>query len=99
VTDLTKSKQHRLVQVFLSPNGVFEVYVHVEYHNFACTCPGFRARMVCKHTAHVRMQAEAAGGGYPAKMKKNAEQVNPQVLADADRWRQYIIENARVEVL
>lgn len=97
--DLAKSMQYRLIQVFLSPNGVFEVYIHVTLHNFACTCPGYRARMVCKHTRHVRERYEAEGGCYPAKLRNGAAPQDSLVLDDSEKWRQWIIDNARVEVL
>lgn len=97
MTDLRTSDQHRLIQVFLSGNGVFEVYIHVTYKNFSCTCPGFRARMVCKHTAHVRQRYEAGGGSYPTRLRNGAAPVAE--LGDPVKFRQWVIDNARVEVL
>ena len=99
MTDLHTSEAHRLIQVFLSGNGVFEVYINVAYRNFACTCPGFRARMVCKHTRFVREKYEAGDGCYPANLRKGAKPAEPLNLTDAGKFREWIINNTQVEVL
>lgn len=97
--DLRTSQRHRLVQVFLSGFGVFEVYCNVKTHAFSCTCPGFAARAQCKHATHVHGRYAAEGGCYPAKLRKGAKPQSALTLDSAEKFREWIIDNARVEVL
>ena len=97
--NLRTSEDHRLIQVFVSENGVFEVYIHVELKAFACTCPGYQARCSCKHQRHVRERYEAEQGCYPARLRKGAKPKDTLRLDDNEAWREWIIDNALVEVL
>jgi hypothetical protein len=97
--DLRSSSEYRLLQVFVSENGVFEVYVNVadDERGFACTCPGWRARRECKHIAYVSKKVMEASGGYGITVKTGAAPLEDEVMDDAQRYRDWVIHNAKVE--
>lgn len=99
MTELRTSKDHRLLQVFLSGNGIFEVYIHARTKAWACTCPGFNARSQCKHVTFVQTRYIERGNSYPVALKQGAEPQNIEMLSDHDAFRNWVIANARVEVL
>lgn len=97
--DIRTSPNYRLLQVFLSENGVFEVYVNLRQKTYRCTCPGFRARRWCKHCEAVGQQVLAQGGGYTVPARPDADPLDEDTMLDAQKFRDWVIHNAKVEVL
>lgn len=89
---------YRLMRVFLSENGVFEVYVNIPKKIYVCTCPGFRARAACKHEAAVAERVRATNG-FGMVMADGASPPTDELMADAMAFRQWVIHNAKVETL
>jgi hypothetical protein len=96
--DIRTSANYRLLQVFISGNGVFEVYVHLKKKTYRCTCPGFRARRWCKHCEAVGAKA-LAEEGYSLPIRQGAPPLDDDTMADAGKFRDWVIHNGKVEVL
>lgn len=88
----------RLLQVFLSRHGVFEVSITMSTKALSCTCPGFDKRRACKHTRWVGDRMP--DGEYPVRVSKAGLQ---DVLAardgSADDWRRFIYAHCTPEVI
>lgn len=96
--NLRTNPNYRLLRVFLSENGVFEVYVNIPGKIFACTCPGFRARKDCKHVNAVAKKVRESNG-FGLTIADGAEPPSDYTMADAARFRDWVIHNAKVETL
>ena len=97
--DIRRSPAHRLLQVYVSGNGVFEVYVNMKTKRYHCTCPGFRARRWCKHCEAVAQKYLAAGGGFSVSVCDGATPLDDEIMLDAVKFRDWIIHYAKVETL
>lgn len=93
---------YRLIQIFLGKSEdkaqVYEVYLRISADTFHCTCPGYKLRRYCKHTAWVEAQVEAQGGYIAAVMVPNAEMTH-EVFHDPVAFRQWLYDNGRVLML
>jgi hypothetical protein len=96
--DLRTSPNYRLLQVFLSMAGVFEVYVNMKKKTYRCTCPGFRARRWCKHCDVVGEKA-LSENGYALPVKQGAPPLDDDTMLDAVKFRDWVIHYGKVEVL
>lgn len=97
--NIRTSPRYRLLQVFVSEKGVFEVYVNLRSKVYCCTCPGYRARSWCKHCEAVGEKFLASGGSYNVPVSPDAEPLDDDIMCDPVRFREWIIHNAKVEVL
>ena len=94
----------RLLQVFISstsPNpgpGIFEVSTDPE-KNLSCTCPGFVAKTVCKHTQAVERKIEQNDGVFPFDFSEKIT-VNEitEAMKSEDLFRQLVIKHGKIEV-
>lgn len=93
----------RLVQVFLSQNatpipGIYEVSVK-ENGTLACTCPGFRARLICKHVKFVKARIETNNGTYPLEISNRATDVEASKATTSNSaFREFVIKFGKIEV-
>ena len=87
----------RLLQVFLSPHGSYEVSVDTEAKDhFTCNCPGFSLRDTCKHVDYVRSRYK---GGYEVNFPDHTRMPTPEEVADPGAWREFMLTHAPVVVL
>ena len=92
----------RLIQLFMSDSprpAIFEV--EVDEHRIAyCSCPGYESRGKCKHATIVTKRIEEHDGAYPFTFltKVSDEQIQ-EAIATYQGFREFIIKNAKVEVL
>lgn len=91
--DPRTSQDYRLIQVFVSMNGVFETYIALGQNKFACTCPGFRARSWCKHCEFITGRAK---DGYALELIPNHAPLTDEVSQDAEQFRSWVIRNTKV---
>lgn len=93
----------RLLQVFLSKEaanlGVFEVSIEAPDGILVCTCPGYMARAICRHTKIVKDRIDGNGGTYPwgADHRVTKEDIDIARLND-DTFRRMVIEHGQIEV-
>lgn len=93
----------RLVQVFLSQTstphpGIYEVSVK-ENGTLTCTCPGFRARLVCKHVKFVKARIETNNGTYPLEISYRATDVEADKARESNTaFREFVIKFGKIEV-
>ena len=96
-------EDERLVQVFLSQTstphpGIYEVSVK-ENGTLKCTCPGFRARLVCKHVKFVKTRIETNNGTYPLEISHRATDVEADKAKESNvALREFIIKFGKIEV-
>lgn len=96
------SSEWRTVQVFLSPRqpAVFEVELNTKSAKARCSCPTFTAKKTCRHTKVVYARMTESGGQYPILLQEDAkEELLSESLADATKFREFIVRFGKVEVL
>jgi hypothetical protein len=94
-----------LVQIFLSHKpdspgpGIFEVSIAKDSLTLYCTCPGYIAKSVCKHTKLVQGRMDKNGGIYPYKFdrKFTVEEINA-ASTDTAKFRELVIQHGKIEV-
>jgi hypothetical protein len=91
----------RTIQVFLSPDGVFEVEVDNDNHAKArCNCPMFRASAKCKHVRYVRRRMEENDGHYSILIPYEiSEDEALSAMQTSQDFRAFVLRHARVEVI
>ena len=93
----------RLVQVFLSQTqnpgpGIYEVSSN-ESGDLFCTCPGYRARSVCKHTKFVNARIDSNKGHYPLEISSRAtEEDTAKAKRSNQDFREFVIRFGKIEV-
>lgn len=99
--DKTMAKSEwRSVQFFLSARGVFEVKIDLESDDVHCSCPGFEARSVCKHSRFVVEKAKSNNGTYPLKVSTRAPMSEIKNITDSEEaFRKFVIKYGKIEVL
>jgi hypothetical protein len=100
----SKSSGWMTVQMFLSSSSkhpaVFEVEFHTVDSALRCSCPGWRARQTCKHTAEVQEILDANGGDLPLTMLRQVtrEQVR-EAEKDLKKFREIVLRHGQVKVI
>jgi hypothetical protein len=90
----------RTVQVFISPNGVFEAELRPDDKNPRCNCPAYVLRNDCKHADFIKKKMEENDGHYAILVPEEVpEELADAAQASAESFREFIINYARVEVL
>lgn len=90
----------RTVQVFLSSTGVFEVQLTSGSDEAKCNCPTYILRNSCKHTRFVKARMAENDGNYAILVPDNVpEEVATEASESADKFREFVLKYARVEVL
>jgi hypothetical protein len=75
----------RTVQVFLSPTGIYEVQLTAGSDDARCTCPAFILRNSCNYAILVP-------DNVPEELAAEASE-------SAEKFRDFVLKYARVEVL
>ena len=92
----------RLAQAFLSATGagVFEVSVDISSGDTHCTCPTWLNAFNCKHSRYVRRRLNTNTGRYPVLVPHTlSEEQYALIEGDPDKWREFVVNHARIEVL
>jgi hypothetical protein len=93
----------RLVQVFLSQTqtpgpGIYEVSSDLD-GGLYCTCPGYRARSLCKHTKFVDARIKSNDGNYPIEISSKATKAEAKKAQRSNEdFREFIIRYGKIEV-
>ena len=95
----------RLIQIFLSGEidshifGVFEVSADSK-RNLFCTCPGYVAKSLCKHTRVVKDRIESNSGAYPFRWtKKLSTEDIIDAMNDVSEFRSLMLKYSKIDVL
>jgi len=89
----------RTVQFFLSPRGVFEVEIDLESEGVRCSCPGFSARKVCKHSRVVVDRAQKNDGTYPLRVSDRASELEiTSSTKSSENFRKFVVKYGYIEV-
>ena len=92
----------RTVQLFISAQaaGIFEVEVDTKTQNTRCSCPVWRKQNTCKHVAFVYNRMVMNDGHYSIVIPdKIPEEEVIEVSDDPKKFRDFIINHAKIEVL
>lgn len=90
--------QPKLLQLFLTKHGVFEVHVSTGEQRLSCTCPGFKLRAHCAHTDYIIAHSEE-DGGYVVNLPDSCSLPSLDDMANPETWRQFVLHNAPVVTL
>lgn len=90
----------RVVQLFLSSVGVFEVEIDVVNKDLRCTCPLWAKRSDCKHSRFVSEKLAKNNGQYSIVIPDNVDE-DEAVAAHEDpvKFREFLIKYSKIEVL
>ena len=92
----------RTVQLFISSQGagVFEVEVDTETKDVRCTCPVFAKNTSCKHTSFVNNKMRFNNGHYSILVPTEvSEELAVDASEDAEKFRDFVVKYAKVEVI
>lgn len=92
----------RTVQVFLSSSaaGVFEVEVDIESKDMRCTCPVWRKSNLCKHIRFVKDRMTFNKGHYSIMVPHEVpEELAAEANEDSQKFREFVLRYAKIEVL
>lgn len=94
--NIGNNEEFRIMQVFMGHKGsIYETYAHLGTGALYCTCPGYEARKICKHTEYIsNVQEEQGvftmrhGSGEPEEILKAFE--------TAAGFRLWMLENSEI---
>ena len=90
----------RTVQLFISPTGVYEVQLSPEEADPRCSCATYKVRNACKHTKFIKTRMAENDGHYAILVPDNIpEELAEQANETAEKFREFVLKYARVEVL
>lgn len=89
------------VQQFISAQGVgiFEVELDTDTKKTRCNCPVWGKKMTCKHTSFVNAKIKS-NGHYSISIPTSVpEEWAVEASQDPDKFREFVVNYATVEVL
>lgn len=89
------------VQQFISSQGVgiFEVELETRTKETRCNCPVWNKKSTCKHTAFVKSKIKNTGH-YSINVPNSVpEEWAIEASEDPDKFREFIVNYATIEVL
>jgi len=91
----------RTVQMFLSPDGVFEVEIDAENSKkVRCTCPAFQRSARCQHAKYVKKYMAENEGHYSIHIPEDVEDEEAfAAMADPKLFREFVLKHGKVEVI
>lgn len=91
----------RIVQQFISEQavGVFEVEVNTDTKETRCNCPVYSKRKFCKHTQFVNFRIRNTGHYSILIPTEVSEEMAVEASDDPNRFREFVVKYAKVEVL
>jgi len=91
----------RLVQIFLSEDGVFEVETDADdYTKMRCTCPVSNGSRRCKHIKLIRKRINDNDGTYRIQLPSDiSDEAIMEAMEDPEMFRELIIHHSKIEVL
>jgi hypothetical protein len=95
------SSAWRTVQQFISAQGmgIFEVEVETDTKDVRCTCPVFDKRGSCKHIQFVNDKIKYTGHYSIMVPNSIPEAVALEANVDAEKFREFVVKYAKIEVL
>jgi hypothetical protein len=99
--DLTMDIEWRTVQMFLSPDGVFEVEIDADNSKkVRCSCPTFQRSARCQHAKHVKKYMSENDGHYSISIPETVEDEEAfEAMADPKLFREFVLKHGKVEVI
>lgn len=91
----------RIVQQFISEQGVgiFEVEVNTDTKDTRCNCPTFLKKDSCKHVQFVNFRIRNTGHYAILIPTDIPEEMAYQANDDPEKFREFVVKYAKVEVL
>jgi hypothetical protein len=92
----------RTVQLFISAQaaGIFEVEVDTETKKTRCNCPVWRKTAACKHCSFVQNKMRYNNGNYSLLVPSGiSEDLAVEASDDAQKFREFVVKYAKVEVI
>jgi hypothetical protein len=91
----------RTVQLFVGTDGVSEVEINSENSNqVRCSCKAFQTSSRCKHHRFVKTSMANNNGHYTIQVpEETPDEAAAEAMGSAEAFRNFIIWNAKVEVL
>jgi hypothetical protein len=95
------SSAWRTVQQFISAQGagIFEVEVETETKDVRCSCPVYFKKGSCKHIQFVNEKIKYTGHYSIMVPNSIPEEVALEANVDADKFREFVVKYAKIEVL
>ena len=95
------SSEWRTVQQFISSQGagIFEVEVDTVTKETRCNCPVWDKRGSCKHTVFVNSKIKYTGHYSIMVPNEVPEELALEANGDADKFREFVVKYAKIEVL
>ena len=92
----------RTVQLFISAQaaGIFEVEVDTETKKLRCSCPKWKKFFKCKHTRFVEERMYMNDGHYSILVPHEiSEELALEASDSAEKFREFVVKYAKIEVL
>ena len=91
----------RTVQQFISEQviGVFEVDVNTETKETRCNCPVWTKRGSCKHVQFVNFRIKDTGHYSILVPNEISDEMALEANEDPDKFREFVVKYAKIEVL
>lgn len=95
------SKAWRTVQQFISSQGagVFDVEVETDTKETRCNCPVWSKKGSCKHVMFVNSKIKHTGHYSILVPNEVPEELALEANMDAEKFREFVIKYAKIEVL
>ena len=91
----------RTVQQFISEQaiGIFEVDVNTDTKETRCNCPVWKKRGSCKHVQFVNFRIKNTGHYSILVPHEIPEEMAVEANEDPEKFREFVVKYAKIEVL
>jgi hypothetical protein len=92
----------RTVQMFISAQaaGIFEVEVDTDTKKTRCNCPVWKKNATCKHVKFVDNKMKLNNGHYSILVPNEVpEELAVQASNDPKKFREFVLNHAKIEVI
>ena len=91
--------QWMTVQQFISVHGVFEVDLDTDNKQVRCNCPVWVKKRSCKHSSFVEHKIKSQGHYSISVPVGVPEEWAIEASEDPDKFREFVVNYATIEVL
>lgn len=99
--EVEMATEWRVVQLFISMDGVAEVEVDAENSGrVRCNCRTYASTRRCKHTKFVKTLMDKSDGVYSVPVPEEVPDEEAfEAISNPALWRQFVIKYGDIEVL